>query len=62
MNKTDGKVAVILSHNQELNGKPQKAGAEVSVEPRLARALVARGSAQLPKTKTAAKAAGKVSK
>ena len=48
------KVTVILSHNQDLGGKPRKAGDTAEVEPRLARVLVARGAAQ---TKTAADAA-----
>lgn len=54
MSKPTEKVTVILSHNQDVAGKAHKAGDEVEVEPRLARVLVSRGSAQ---TKTAVSAA-----
>lgn len=56
MSKSPEKVRVILSHNQEIDGKEQKAGAEVEIDPRLARALKSRGSVQI-KAETVAKEA-----
>lgn len=61
MSNKDQKVGIILAHNQDLDGKPLKAGAKASVTPLVARALVARGAAQLDSdsTSSAAKAASK---
>lgn len=61
MSKPTEKVTVILSHNQELAGKEHKAGDEVSIEPRLARVLTSRGSAQTKAAADAAAAAGDTS-
>ncbi|HLS33718.1 MAG TPA: hypothetical protein VK039_09010 [Brevibacterium sp.] len=52
MSKSTEKVKVTLSHNQEIDGKPRKAGEKVEIDARLARALKARGSAQIDETKT----------
>lgn len=57
MSKPNEKVDLILSHNQDVAGESKKAGEEVSVDPRLARALVARGSAQRKQSVAAEKAA-----
>lgn len=61
MSKSPEKVKVTLSHNQEIDGKERKAGEKVEIDARLARALKARGSAQIDetKTKTASAAASK---
>lgn len=61
MSKSTEKVKVTLSHNQEIDGKERKAGEKVEIDARLARALKARGSAQIDetKTKTASTAASK---
>ena len=52
MSKSTEKVKVTLSHNQEIDGKERKAGEKVEIDARLARALKARGSAQIDETKT----------
>lgn len=47
MSKSTEKVAAILSHNQEIDGRERKAGEKVELDPRLARVLKARGSIQI---------------
>lgn len=47
MNQSTEKVAVTLSHNQAVNGVEHVAGDTIEVDPRLARALKARGAAQI---------------
>lgn len=57
MSKPTEKVQVTLSHNQEIDGKEREAGEKIAVDARLARALKARGSAQLDSDVRAAAAA-----
>lgn len=47
MSKPTEKVKVTLSHNQEIDGEEYKAGDEAEIDPRLARALKARGAVQI---------------
>lgn len=47
MSQSTKKVAVTLAHNQEINGEEREAGDTVEVDSRLARALKARGAAQI---------------
>ena len=57
MNQSTEKVAVTLSHNQAVNGVEHVAGDTIEVDPRLARALKARGAAQIDSEARAAAAA-----
>lgn len=57
MSKSTEKVKVTLSHNQEINGTERKAGETAEIDPRLARALKARGSVQIEAEKRVAAAA-----
>lgn len=49
-------VKVVVSHNQEIDGKEHKAGDKVSIDHALARVLVARGGVQFDSAKDAEKA------
>lgn len=51
------KVKVVLSHNQEIDGKQKKAGDEISLDPSLARALANRGAVKVKSEREAAKVA-----
>lgn len=48
-------VKVVISHNQEIDGKEYKAGADATVDAQLARTLVRRGAVQIKSEKDAAK-------
>lgn len=57
MAKTKNTIEVLVSHNQEINGKAVKPGDTVSVSPRLAKVLASRGAVQFKSDKDREQAA-----